>query len=64
MPTISQDKSKDIVLGIEKLIRLLQDLFILEGIKADVDKEQLRRLLAIDKTRINNVSKLFKKDNE
>ncbi len=48
---------------IEKLdivIRLLQDLFILEGLKAGVHTEDLRRILRVDKKRINRISKHVK----
>lgn len=60
-PGSRERKDRDEV--VEKLnvvIHLLQDLFILEGVKLKMDKEGLRKVLGIDKKRIGRISKLVK----
>jgi len=42
---------------LDVVIRLLEDLFILESTKAGMKKEDLRKILAIDKNRIGRISK-------
>lgn len=52
----------EVVEKLDTVIRLLQDLFILEGIRAGVRTEDLRRILRVDKKRINRISKHVKED--
>lgn len=42
---------------LDVIIGLLQDLFILEGVKAGIKKEEVRRILRIDKRRVTRISK-------
>jgi hypothetical protein len=56
-----QGHSEKVIERLDKIISLMQDLFILEGILANADKDGLRKILAIDKKRINRISKLIKK---
>jgi len=53
----SEDRN-EIIERLDKVILLLQDLFILEGVKMKMNKEGLRKILEIDKKRINRISKL------
>jgi len=53
----SEDRN-EIIERLDKVILLLQDLFILEGVKMNMNKEGLRKILEIDKKRINRISKL------
>lgn len=43
---------------LDKVIALLQDLIILEGVKEGVNKEDLRGVVGVDKARVNRISKL------
>ncbi len=45
---------------LDLIIRLLQDLLIMEGVKAGINKEELRKILAIDKLRVVGISKQIK----
>lgn len=62
MPRRSRSKASEdrneIIERLDKVILLLQDLFILEGVKMKMNKEGLRKILEIDKKRINRISKL------
>jgi hypothetical protein len=41
----------------DMIIHILQDLFILESVKIGMNKEELRKILGIDKKRIGRISK-------
>ena len=45
---------------LDEIKNLLEDLFILEACKIKSNKEDLRKILKIDKKRINRISKLVK----
>ena len=45
-----------------RLIELLENLFILEGAKAGMKVEAIRSILKIDKKRVNQITKHIKKD--
>lgn len=45
---------------LDLIIRLLQDLLIMEGVRAGINKEELRKILAIDKLRVVRISKQIK----
>jgi hypothetical protein len=49
---------------LDKLISLLQDLIVLEGAKAGIKKEQLRKLLGIDMNRVTRIWKHIKPPNK
>lgn len=53
-------KSDPVCERLDLVIRLLQDLLIMEGVKAGINKEELRKILAIDKLRIFRISKQIK----
>jgi len=42
---------------INEILELLQNLFILEAVKAKMPSEEIRKTLRIDKKRINAISK-------
>jgi len=42
---------------LDEIIHLLQNLFILQATRAGMKKEELRKILAIDKNRIGRISK-------
>lgn len=41
----------------DEVLELLENLFILESIKAKIPSEEIRKILRIDKKRINAISK-------
>lgn len=56
-------KNQDSKKNSEKLnaiLEILRELFILEAAKAGVPKEEIRKILSIDKKRIGRVSKHIK----
>lgn len=57
----SSDKDK-ILAGLERVITLLEDLFILEASRLGMKKEPLRQILRIDKRRIGRIAKHVKKE--
>ena len=59
--SVSDNLSDELAGKLDSLVRLLQDIFILEAKKIDVNNEDLRKLLKIDKKRVNKISKLVKK---
>ncbi len=59
MHRASQEEA--LVSKMDEVIRLLQDMFVLDGAKAGMKKEEIRKLLAIDKRRVTRISKLIKK---
>ncbi len=46
---------------LDTLIRVTQDLFILQALTAGVNVDDVRKALKIDKWRVSNISKLVKK---
>lgn len=58
-----KDKNDELATVIKKLdtvISLLEDLFILEGVKMNVDKEKLRSMFGVRRDRVTRISKLVK----
>jgi hypothetical protein len=55
------NSQEELLRRLDKIIRLLQDLIILEGIKMNANKDALRKHLEIDKRRVNRISKLLSK---
>ena len=53
-------KTRGVETTLEEVVRLLEDLFILQGLQAGIRNDDLRAILAIDKRRINRISKLVK----
>ncbi|GEM_PF-5877938 len=53
------DRSTD---KMEQMITVLQDLFILEGLKAGMNVEDIRKTLKINKWRVSNISKCMKQE--
>jgi hypothetical protein len=43
-----------------EILELLQNLFILEAVKAKMPSDEIRKILRIDKKRINAISKHVK----
>lgn len=54
-------EGEKILENLNVVIALLQDLFILEGVKAGIKKEEVRRILRIDKHRVTRISKHISK---
>ena len=46
--------------SVERLVFLMENIFILESLKAGINVEDIRKLLKIDKWKIINVSKILK----
>lgn len=46
---------------LDDLLIAIQDLFILEGLRAGMNVEDVRKILRIDKLRVNKISGPFKK---
>lgn len=46
-----------VIKRLDTLIILLQDIFILEGARLGIRKEDLRKILALDRRRISRISK-------
>jgi hypothetical protein len=44
-------------IGTDSLLTMLQDLFILEALKAGMTAEDVRRILRIERKRVSNISK-------
>jgi hypothetical protein len=61
MPSTSAKKNQPID-KIDHILSALQDLFILEGLKAGMKVNDIRQILRIDKWRVSNISKCMKKD--
>lgn len=59
MATESQ-KDQRVLEKLDTIIRLLEDLFILEASKAELPKEDIRKILKINKNRIGVISKHIK----
>lgn len=49
---------------LDTMIRLLEDLFIVQAVKAGINKEELRKILAIDRKRVTRISKHMKEQAE
>lgn len=45
---------------VDALVRATQDLFILQGLLAGVNVDDIRKILKIDKHRVSNISKHLK----
>jgi hypothetical protein len=53
-------KAKTHVSELERLITVVQDLFILEALKEDATNEAIREFLHVGQWRVVNVSKVLK----
>jgi predicted XRE-type DNA-binding protein len=42
---------------LDAIIRLIQDLFIVEATRAGMQQEEIRRVLGVRKTRVSSISK-------
>jgi predicted XRE-type DNA-binding protein len=42
---------------LDVVIRLIQDLFIVEATRAGMQQEEIRKVLGVRKTRVNSISK-------
>jgi hypothetical protein len=42
---------------LDRVIELLEDTFILRAVVADMNREELRKIVKVDKKRINKISK-------
>ena len=47
----------------DQILNVLQDLFILESLKAGMNVDDIRKILKIDKWRVSNISKYMKQQN-
>lgn len=56
MPKEKQPEEK-VIEKLDAIARLLEDLFILEASRAAIPKEEIRKILRIDKNRIGRISK-------
>jgi hypothetical protein len=48
----------------DQIFTVIQDLFILEGLKAGMKVSDIRKILRIDKRRITNISKVLPGQNQ
>ena len=55
-PSIGDASSQQL----DKIVVLLQDILILEAMKANGNKEEIRKVLSVGKERINRISNLLK----
>jgi len=60
----SQTHEDKLLLKLDRLITLLEDIFILEAARIGVNKESLREILRIDKRRIGRIAKHVQKGKE
>lgn len=51
-----------IVLALDEVLSAVQNLFILEALKAGMNVEDIRKILRIDKWRVSNISKHMKEE--
>lgn len=58
-----KNKMKKEITTDEKILEVLQNLFILEAVKASVPVGEIRNILHIDKKRIGAISKYIKAKN-
>lgn len=49
-----------VAVALDDLLTVLQDLFILEALRAGMNVEDIRKILRIDKRRVTNVSRYLK----
>jgi hypothetical protein len=56
----SVNRESQIETKLDAIIRLLQDLFILEAAKANIGRDSIRGVLGVHTTRISNVMKGMK----
>jgi len=49
-----------IIKRLDAILESLKDLFILEAVKANMPKEEIRKILRINKNRIGRISKHIK----
>lgn len=60
MAARSRGQSDPIADRLDMVIELLQDLFILEGVKEGVNKKHLGKVVGVRQARISKISKLMK----
>lgn len=49
-----------VIKRLDSIVKLLEDLFILEASKAKVNRQEIRKILGIAMERINRISKFSK----
>ena len=49
--------SDPVIQKLDAILVVLQDLLILEGAKAGIGKEELRRILSVDSNRVSKIKK-------
>ena len=59
-----QTNDEKIMAKLDRVITLLEDLFILEAARIGMNKEPLREILRIDKRRIGRIAKHVQNDQE
>lgn len=57
---MAKTKKDPVVERLDKVIKLLQDLVILEAVKEEVNSNGLRGVVGVDKARVNKVSRLVR----
>jgi hypothetical protein len=61
MKILEDNKTNERLLAaIEKLKEVIENLFILEASRARIPKDEIRKILGIDKNRIGRISKHIK----
>jgi hypothetical protein len=53
------DNVERILEKLDELKSLLQDMLILEGVKAGIPRQDLRKMVGVDMNRITHISKAF-----
>ena len=50
--------------GLERVIRLFEDLFILQAVQWDADRHRLRKILGVRRDRVSRISRLVKQESQ
>ena len=59
--TQSKIADHEILSKLDAIILLLQDLFIIQGLDSNFDREGLREVLGVKRDRVSRISKLYPK---
>lgn len=57
--TVAKKSADPVAARLDKVIKLLQDLVILEGVKEGVNVNDLRGVVGVDQARVYRISKLL-----
>ena len=55
--SLQNQNTEKIIKRLDAILESLKDLFILEAVKVNMPKEEIRKILKIDKKRVNRISK-------